>query len=275
MPSPSGRLRRYFVALLFGGLLVAAAIAYQVLGRHESGADPAPTDTSHTASAEAADEGPTVIEFPRASWKVAAIDIQAVVTAPLDQVTTFTGKIGFNEDRLAHVYPLVDGRVEEVNVGLGDTVTKGQPMAVIQSREVGQAMLQLAQDRLQLDFARRKNDWTQSVTTNTHQLIGLIRANASIEEIETQLRNRPLGEYRDTLMTAYIEHATSRKNLDRLTPLRTEGIVAARQIFEAEATWPTARASSSRRSPAATRRRFRPAASSRRSSRNSAWRSRG
>jgi len=43
-------------------------------------------------------------------------------------------------------------------------------------------------------------------------------------------------------MTAYIDHATSRKNLDRLAPLQSEGIVAARQVFEAEATWTTARA---------------------------------
>lgn len=183
-----------------------------------------------------------MITFPRASWRAAAIEIRPAATAPLEQVTTLTGKISLNEDRVAHIYPLVDGRVDEVNVSLGDTVTEGQLMAVIQSREVGQAMLQLAQDRLQLGFAERKDAWTQSVAANTQALIELIRAEASVEEIETTLRKRPLGEYRDTLMSAYIAQLTSRRNLERLTPLQTDGIVAPRQIFEAEAAWTTARA---------------------------------
>ncbi|MCE9630211.1 MAG: efflux RND transporter periplasmic adaptor subunit [Planctomycetia bacterium] len=168
--------------------------------------------------------------------------MQPAAVGALEQATTLTGKITLNEDRVAHIFPLVEGRVDKVNVGLGDAVKKGQQMAVIQSREVGQAMLQLAQDRLQLSFAQRKDAWTQSVAANTQAMIELLRANAAVEEIETQLRNRPLGEYRDKLMTAYIEHATSRKNLDRLTPLQTNGIIASRQIFEAEANWTTARA---------------------------------
>jgi cobalt-zinc-cadmium efflux system membrane fusion protein len=158
-------------------------------------------------------------------WPAAGVALAAATVAPLEQLTTLTGKIMLNEDRVAHIYPLVEGRVDEVNVSLGDTVTTGQPMAIIQSREAGQAMLQLAQDRLQLSFARRKDAWTQPV-----------------EAVEAALRNRPLGDYRDKLMSAYIAHATSRKNLDRLVPLKSEGLVAARQIFEAEATWTTARA---------------------------------
>ena len=199
------------------------------------------------AAAPAADPAaaaalPETITFPRALWPAAGVALAAATVAPLEQLTTLTGKIMLNEDRVAHIYPLVEGRVDEVNVSLGDTVTTGQPMAIIQSREAGQAMLQLAQDRLQLSFARRKDAWTQSVATNTQALIDMLRAEKPIEEVEAALRNRPLGDYRDKLMSASIAHATSRKNLDRLVPLKSEGLVAARQIFEAEATWTTARA---------------------------------
>lgn len=230
------------------GLAAAAAGAYWLFGPSR-GTVPHGADTGHVDAASQHDVVPdephasaSLITFPKASWTAAAIDIQPAAVGTLEQVTTLTGKIMLNEDRVAHIYPLVEGRVDEVNVGLGDAVKKGQQMAVIQSREVGQAMLQLAQDRLQLGFAQRKDAWTQSVAANTQAMIELLRANAAIEEIESQLRNRPLGEYRDKLMTAYIEHATSRKNLDRLTPLQTQGIVASRQIFEAEANWTTARA---------------------------------
>jgi cobalt-zinc-cadmium efflux system membrane fusion protein len=248
-PSPSGIVRRWLLPVALVAGAAAAAGVYWLYGQpHNAGLDE--STSQHADITPAADQteqgrdvGPTTITFPRASWKAAAVEIKPAAVAPLEQVTTLTGKISLNEDRVALIYPLVEGRVDVVNVGLGDAVKKGQEMAVIQSREVGQAMLQLAQDRLQLSFAQRKDAWTQSVAANTQAMIELLRANAAVEEIETQLRNRPLGEYRDKLMTAYIEHATSRKNLDRLTPLQSQGIVAARQIFEAEATWTTARAS--------------------------------
>lgn len=220
---------------------VATAIGVSGLLLRDRGTAP-PPNTVPPAAPAAADAAAT-ITFPQSSWQAAGLEIRPAGVGTLREVTTLTGKITLNEDRVAHIYPLVDGRVDEVNVSLGDTVTKGQPMAVVQSREVGQAMLQLAQDRLQLSFARRKDEWTQSVAANTLALIELIRADTRVEDIETRLRNRPLGEYRDRLMSAYIAHLTSRKNLERLRPLQTEGIVAARQFFDAEAAWTTARAS--------------------------------
>ena len=234
------------VALL--GCVAAVAAAYWFSDRFRPGPPPpatashAGTAAEHAAVADEPSPAPSTIAFPRSSWKAAGIEIQPAAVGAFEQATTLTGKITLNEDRVAHIYPLVEGRVASVDVGLGDVVKKGRQMAVLQSREVGQAMLQLAQDRLQLGFAQRKDAWTQSVAANTQSLIELLRADTAVEEIETRMRNRPLGEYRDRLMTAYIAHATARKNLDRLTPLQPQGIVAARQIFEAEANWTTARA---------------------------------
>jgi len=241
MVAPFQLQRLLPVAAALGGAVLATAwFLLRPLAPPAPAHGTAPAPVAGT-DAEAS-TAPATITLPRASWPAAAIKIAPAVTATLEQVTALTGKITLDEDRVAHIYPLVEGRVDAVEVGLGDHVRKGQTMAVIQSREVGQAMLQLAQDRLQLSFARRKDDWSQSVAANTQALIDLLRANTPVEEIEERLRNRPLGEYRDTLMTAYIDHATSRKNLDRLAPLQSEGIVAARQVFEAEATWTTARA---------------------------------
>ena len=186
--------------------------------------------------------GPTVVELPQESWAGAGIDIKPAEVAILAQKETLTGKITLNEDRVAHIFPLVSGRVDTVMVGLGDRVKKGQEMAIIESREVGQAMLQLVQDRLQLSFATRRNKWLQQVADNTQSLIGLIRANTPIDQVNAEMHNRPLGDYRQKLMSAYIANDTAKKNLDRLAPLQSQGIVAARQIFEAEAAWTTARA---------------------------------
>ena len=185
---------------------------------------------------------PGEITFPEASWAAASLEIAPASVGLIEQVTSVTGKVTLNEDRLAHVYPLVEGRVDEVNVGLGDAVSEGQQMAVIQSREVGDAMLVLAEDRQQLSFLRQQDSWTQEIARNTLAMITLLRGEPAMDEIETQLANRPLGDYRDKLMTAYIDKATAKKDLERLEPLRSQGIVASRQIYEAQAKWDANRA---------------------------------
>jgi cobalt-zinc-cadmium efflux system membrane fusion protein len=182
------------------------------------------------------------VELPRESWQAAGITIEPAAVGPLEESATLTGRITLNEDRLAHIVPLVEGRVDTVLVGLGDEVTKGQVMAIIQSREVGQARLELVHDRLALGFARRKDQWHQAVKDNTESLIEMIRSDMPVEAIEQQLADRPLGEHRDKLMTAYIEAAAAKKNLDRVRPLRAEGIVGSRHIYEAEAAWDSSRA---------------------------------
>lgn len=182
------------------------------------------------------------IEFPQESWQAASIEIQPVQRSTFAQSVELTGKIALNDDHVAHIFPLVDGRVDEVRVQFGDKVKKGDLLVVVQSKEVGQAMLQLFQDRLQRDFTVTKDRWTQAVASNTQAMIKLIRDGAQIEDIEKQLTNRPLGEYRDKLMTAYISSYKSRKHLDRLAPLSKEGAIPGKQLLEAEAEWNAARA---------------------------------
>jgi cobalt-zinc-cadmium efflux system membrane fusion protein len=50
-----------------------------------------------------------------------------------------------------------------------------------------------------------------------------------------------MGEYRDKLMSAYIDHYRSRRHLDRLSPLAKEGAVTGKQMLEAEADWNASR----------------------------------
>ncbi len=253
--TPSVFWRRQTAGWLMGlGLILGAAAGGGGVWFFTQPSEPAPEAGGEVAGAEAAADGragePSLdgdghaggVLFPEASWAAASLEIAAADVGLIEQVTSVTGKVTLNEDRLAHLYPLVEGRVDEVNVGLGDTVTRGQQMAVIQSREVGDAMLALAQDRQQLSFLKQQDAWTQEITSNAVAMIDLLRGDPTVEEIERQLSDRPLGEYRDKLMTAYINKSTSKKNLERLEPLRSQGIVASRQIYEAQARWDADRA---------------------------------
>ena len=111
-----------------GGALVTAATGCGFFSRAPAGREPPPA----TAQAEPAARepvqpaGPTVVDLPQESWAGAGIDIKPAEVAILAQKETLTGKITLNEDRVAHIFPLVSGRVYTVMVGLGDRVKKGQ-----------------------------------------------------------------------------------------------------------------------------------------------------
>jgi cobalt-zinc-cadmium efflux system membrane fusion protein len=232
------------IGLLLGAAAGAAmALAWQ-RSRPVTHTDMSPVEPGMTQISPNAEPpiDSMVVELPRASWPAVSLRTEPVPQAAFAQSVELTGKIALNEDRVAHIFPLVDGRVDEVKIQLGDRVKKGDLLVVVQSTEVGRLMLQLFQDRLQRDFVITKDRWTQTVTANTQAMLDLIRGGATIEEIEEQLTDRPMGDYRDKLMTAYVAHYKARKNLDRLVPLSQDGTITGRQLLEAESDWNGARA---------------------------------
>ena len=127
----------------------------------------APADDGHGESRhdEHGHEGHAegVVEFPEEKWATAGLEIAPARMGDLAIVRTATGKVTANEDRLAHVYSLAEGIVHEVNVRYGDRVEAGEPLAVIDSREVGQAKLALVQARKDVRIAEVEAEWARTI----------------------------------------------------------------------------------------------------------------
>jgi cobalt-zinc-cadmium efflux system membrane fusion protein len=63
-------------------------------------------------------------------------ELATSVTRNVETEIALTGKISFNEDKVARVFPLAGGFVRELFVELGDRVKKGQILAIIRSPEI-------------------------------------------------------------------------------------------------------------------------------------------
>ena len=233
--------QRNFTAISATGLGFLGVLFYGVATQPAIGvaANEAPREHKSTATAQPAY---AKVTFPRESWAAASIQLGEAKRESIAKSLEITGKVSLDEDHLGHVFPMVEGVVDEVRVQFGDKVKKGDVMVVVQSREVGQAMLQLFQDRARQEVAAVKDKWTQAVSSNTQELIELIRAGAAVEEIEQHLQGRPIGSYRDTLLTAYIDNYRSQRNYDRIQPLSKAGSVSGKQFLEAESQRNAARA---------------------------------
>ncbi len=67
---------------------------------------------------------------------VRTIRIDSVSSSRVVNSITLTGKVTFNEDNVAKIYPLVSGSVSDIKVMLGDYVQQGQTLAMIRSSEM-------------------------------------------------------------------------------------------------------------------------------------------
>ncbi len=63
-------------------------------------------------------------------------ELAEVTLKTVESELLLTGKITFNEDKVARVFPLAGGFVRDLNVELGDHIKKGEIMAIIRSPEI-------------------------------------------------------------------------------------------------------------------------------------------
>lgn len=183
-----------------------------------------------------------VVRLPEQKWSIAGLRIQPVELGSLQQNLWVTGKLTVNEDRLAHIYSLVEGLIHKVNVRYGQDVKQGDVLAVVDSKEVGAAKLALYGYSLQADFAKVNNEWNQKINQNTQELIAVLRKEPPITDLEQQFVDKPMGEYRQQLVSAYASLYKSQADYERLTPLADRGIAAGKQVLAAKAAFEADRA---------------------------------
>lgn len=124
--------------------------------------------------------------------QIGAAGIRVVTAGPqaLDETFSLPGEIGFDEDRTAHVVPRTPGVVESVSVELGQSVKKGELLAVIASQQISELRSELAaaQRRVALastTFERERELWREKISAEQDYL----QAKQSLEEAQIALAN--------------------------------------------------------------------------------------
>lgn len=119
-----------------------------------------------------------------------------VAASPSGGELTLTGEVGFDERRVVHISPLVEGVARQVTVTLGDTVKRGQVLARIESRELGQLRSRLQQARARLALAgteleRERRLFDEKISSGKERARAEAehkRARIALEGVQDQLR---------------------------------------------------------------------------------------
>ena len=94
-------------------------------GYDEGNAEYSDEDSSEEGHAEEGEIQLTSQQMVEQGLKVAVAS-----TGLVEKLTTLPGKLVVNTDQQAHISPNFSGHVEQVNVALGQSVQKGQTLAV-------------------------------------------------------------------------------------------------------------------------------------------------
>ncbi len=133
-------------------------------GYDEGNTEQSDKDSSEEGHAEEGEIQLTSQQMVEQGLKVAVAS-----TGLVEKLTTLPGKLVVNTDQQAQISPNFSGYVEQVNVALGQSVQKGQTLAVLILPELidQQANLRMAQANLDLarkDYQREQQLWSQGIS---------------------------------------------------------------------------------------------------------------
>ena len=149
-------------------LILAGVIVIQACNREESRPVPAKFQLTETLSSGK--------ELATATVETVEVELM------------LSGKISFNEDKVARVFPLAGGFVKDLNVELGDYVKKGQVMAIIRSPEIAGFTNEGHAARSQVQVAEKNAQVAQDLyRTGNISEVELISAQKDLQNAKAEL----------------------------------------------------------------------------------------
>jgi membrane fusion protein, heavy metal efflux system len=116
------------------------------------------------------------------------IQMAAAEVKTVENELVMQGKISFDEDKVAKVFPLVGGFVQELKANLGDYVQQGQTLAVIRSPEIAGFANQNSVAQANLRVAEKNFQVAQELyKTGTTSEVELINARKELETAQAEL----------------------------------------------------------------------------------------
>lgn len=146
--------------------LISVALLWSGKNKNAGKAESEPESTAKIEGQAVEEEG---VELTPEQMTEQGVKLATVAVGDVVSSNSFPAKLVVNTDRQAHVSPSFSGRVESVNVDLGQFVKKGQVLASLLVPDVvdQQSNLKIAQSSLELarqDYEREKQLWSQGVS---------------------------------------------------------------------------------------------------------------
>ncbi len=168
-----------------GWVVAAVALALAGCGDHSSEPPAKPAASPARIGDKAVMQPPSVIRDRLRTEAVASRVVPEIVTAP--------GEVALDLKRVAKVSPRIEGKVEHLNVFLGDRVRVGQPLAAIGSPRLDELVQEYLVTKAQTDAAESNFRRTEKLSAE-----GIVSDRRLVEErgrhLEAKARHQHVRE---------------------------------------------------------------------------------
>lgn len=219
-PARSRQLLARYSNALVGGVIVAAGLTLLLalwLGWIDVLAY-----TSQVASGEppeASSTPPTTVELTPEKLAAADIHVSAVQTESLQPMRSVPAEIDYDKEKRVPITAPVAGVVLQVLVEPGQQVAKDQPLAVLSSRQIGEARDEVEKRKADLSLTRLEEERVARIATHVDELLGLLDKRPDPESAEKAVGEKTLGDYRDRILSAYSKLVLAERRMKDTTDI--------------------------------------------------------
>lgn len=173
------------------------------------------------------------------------VKVSDVIMAPQTDAITLTGKVAFNDDNVAKLYPIVSGNVSGIKIMLGDFVNAGQALATVKSSEMAGYSNDLtsAETNLriaQINLAKTKDMYKSGLASMPDSLNAAMayeQAKASLVRTNQVLKINGGGTKGDYVVKTPISGFVVEKNVNNAMTIRSDNGNAMFTISDLKNVW--------------------------------------
>lgn len=180
--SRSRRFPAWLIALSIIGVIAISTLLF--IWTKQSAADETNVAVKIETTEENKVEEPREVKLDPEMLESAGIEIETVTQRPAIALLKTTGAIETNPQQTQAVTPLVGGRVENMNVRVGDYVENGTLLAVIASPEIAEMHGKLHESETRLALAERN----LARVTRAENRVAVLQAKAKLDEADATLK---------------------------------------------------------------------------------------
>ena len=184
--------RKTFIAVAFVliGIIVAIVVFKQFRTPSSPLADGNKNQSLDESKEHSESDDKKVLHISEAEMKEFGIEVGTAGPGKIEIQLSLPGEVVANADRLVHVVPRVSGVVRDVRKNLGDFVSAGEVLSILESRELADAKASFlaAREReilARANFTREEDLWKKKISAEQHYL----EAKRAIAEALIELRS--------------------------------------------------------------------------------------
>jgi len=158
------------------------------------------------------------------------VTLAAAGPGTLHRQIRLPGEIVVNADRAGHVVPPAGGVARKVNVNVGDFVSAGQAMAVLESAELSEAKTQYLIKLNELTCCSVELTRAQALDASARELLKVLEKSPTLDQLQT-VKLAAMAQGHSKLIAVYAEFVFARAEYEREKKL-VEQDVSSRADFQ-------------------------------------------